>query len=75
MIRKVKIRFDLNPRCSGRRIVRELNISRERMQYLLKNKLGQNPLKFRKVQQLTDELKKFDWKEPRGYFTCMKMDS
>ena len=42
MIRKVKARFDRNPRRSGRKITRELNISREQMQHILKNKLELN---------------------------------
>ena len=40
MIRKVKARFDRNPRRIGRKIARELKISRERMQHILKNELG-----------------------------------
>lgn len=58
MIRKVKARIDRNPRRSGRKIARELNISRERMQHILKNELGLKPLKFQKVQELTDAQKK-----------------
>lgn len=58
MIRKVKARFDRNPRRSGRKIARELNISRERIQHILKNELGLKPLKFQKVQELTDAQKK-----------------
>ena len=49
MIRKVKATFDRNPRLCGRKIARELNISRERMQHILKNELGLKPLKFQKV--------------------------
>ena len=63
-IRKLKARFDRKPRRSGRKIARALNISRERMQHILKNKLGLNPLKFQKVQELTDRQKNLDWKEP-----------
>ena len=58
MIRKVKTRFDRNPRLSGRKIVRELNISRERMQHILKIELGLKPLKLPKVQELTNRQKK-----------------
>ena len=36
VIRNVKARFDRNPRRSGRKIVRELNILRERMQHIFK---------------------------------------
>ena len=51
MIRKVKARFDRNPRPGGRKIAHELNKSLERMQHLLKNNLGLlKPLKFQKVQ-------------------------
>ena len=53
MIRKVKAIFDRYPRRSARKIARELNISRERVQHILKNELGLKPLKFQKVQQLT----------------------
>ena len=53
MIRKVKARFYRNPRHSGRKFSRELDISQEGMQYILKNVLGLKPLKFQKVQQLT----------------------
>ena len=58
MICKVKARFDRNPRRSGRKIARELNISRERMQHILKNELRLKPLKFQKVQELPDGQKK-----------------
>lgn len=58
MIRKVKATIDRNPRRSGRKMARELNISRERMQHILKNELGLKPLKFQKVQELTDAQKK-----------------
>ena len=62
----MKPRFDRNPRSSGRKIARELNIPRERMQYILKNELELKPLKFQKVQELTDGQKKLDWKESRS---------
>ena len=48
MIRK-KTRFDRNPRRSGRKTVREENISRERMQHILKKELVLKPFKFQKV--------------------------
>ena len=54
IIRKVKPRFHRNPRRRGRKIARELNILRDRMQHILKNKLGLKPLKFQKVQKLSD---------------------
>ena len=54
MIRKVKARFDRNPCRSGRKITRELDILRERMQYILKNEIGLKPLKFHEVQELID---------------------
>ena len=72
IIRKGKARFDRNPRHSGRKIARELNISRELMHHILKNDFGLKPLKFQKVQELTDGQKKLDWKEPRIYFACTK---
>ena len=58
MIRKVRARFDRYSCRSGRKIARELNILRERMQHILKNELGLKPLKFQKVQELTDGQKK-----------------
>ena len=58
MIRKVTARFDRNLGCSGRKIDRERNILRERMQHILKKELGLKPLKFQKVQELTNEQKK-----------------
>ena len=58
MIRRVKARFYWNPRHSGWKIARELNISRERIQYILKNELRLKPLKFQKVQGLTNWQKK-----------------
>ena len=53
---------------TSKRIARELNISRERMQHIPKNKLGLKPLKLQKEQEFTDGEKKVDWKEPRSYF-------
>ena len=50
-MRKVKAIFDRNPRSSGGKIARELNIWRERMQHILKNELGlkpSKPVKFKK---------------------------
>ena len=58
MIRKVKTRFVGNPCRSDRKIARVLNTSREQIQRMLKNKLGLKPLKFQKVQELTDGKKK-----------------
>lgn len=58
MIRKVEKRIQRNPRRSGRKMARELNISRERMQHILKNELGLKPLKFQKGQDLTPAQKK-----------------
>ena len=75
MIKKVKIRFDRNPRRSGRKIAHELNISRERMQHILKNELGIKALKFQKMKELTDGQEKLDWKEPWSYIACMKVAS
>ena len=72
---KSDARFDRNSRRSDRKIARELNISLKRIQYILKNKLGRKPLKFRKVQELSDGRKKLDWKDPRSYFACTKVAS
>ena len=58
IIRKVKARSDQNPRRSGGKIARELNISREWMQHILKNELWLKPLKLQKVQELTDRQQK-----------------
>ena len=68
MMRKVKARLDRNPRRSGRKIARELNISRQRMQHMLKNEFGRKPLKFQKVQELPNGPKKLDLKKPWNYF-------
>lgn len=57
MIRKVKARIERNPRRSGRKMAHELNISRERMQHILKNELGLKPLKIQKEHVITDEQK------------------
>ena len=51
------------------------HISGERMQHILKNKLGLKRLKFQKAQELIDGQKKLDLKEPRSYFTCTKVAS
>ena len=66
MIRKVKARFVRNPRRSDRKIAHELNISRERMQHVLKNELGLKSLKFQKVQKLTDGQKKSETGKRQG---------
>ena len=52
--RKGKARCDRNPCRSGRKIDRELNIPRERMQHKLKNELRLKTLKLQKVQELID---------------------
>lgn len=53
MIQKEKKRIERK----GRNVDRELNISRECMQPLFKNKLGLKPLKFQKRQNLTNDKK------------------
>lgn len=58
MIRKVKKRIERNPRRSGSQMARELNISLERMQHILKNKLKVKPYKMVKGQELTPAKKK-----------------
>lgn len=58
MVRKVKKRIERNPRRSGRKMARELNISQYAIRQILKNELGLKPLKFQKVQDLTDAQKK-----------------
>ena len=58
MIRKEKARYNQNPRRSGIKIARELNISRERVQHILKNEHELKQLTFQKVQELTDRQKK-----------------
>lgn len=58
MVRKVKARIERNPRRSGRKMAAELNISRERMQHILKNVLRLKPLKFQKAHDLTPQQKK-----------------
>ena len=58
MVRKVKARIERNPRRSGRKMARELNISQERMQHILKNELKVKPYKFVKGQDLTPAKKK-----------------
>ena len=75
MIGKVKVRFEGNPSHSDRKISRDLNISRERIQHILKIELGLKPLKLQKLQQLTDGEKKLHWKETRSYFACTKVAS
>lgn len=57
MVRKVKKRLDRNPRRSGRKMARELNISQYSIRQILKNELGVKPLKFQKVQELTPQQK------------------
>lgn len=49
MVRKVQAQIERNPRRSGRKLAAEMNISRERMQHILKNELGLKPLMFQKV--------------------------
>ena len=71
----MKARFDRNPRRSGSKIARELNILQELMQHILKNELGLKPLKFQKVQELADGQKRLDWQEPRSYFAFTKVAS
>ena len=73
MIRKVKASFDRKLLRSFRKIARELNILRERMQYVLKNEFELKPFKFQKGQKFTDGQKKLDWKETRSYFACKKL--
>lgn len=58
MVRKVKKRLERNPRRSARKMASELNISRCSVQRILKNELKTKPLKFQKVQDLTDAQKK-----------------
>lgn len=58
VIRSVKARIERNPRRSGRKMASELNISRERVQHILKNELGLKALKFQKVHDLTPGQKK-----------------
>ena len=53
MVRKVVKRLVRNPRRSGRKIARELNILQHSIRQILKNVLGVKPLKFQKVQELT----------------------
>ena len=50
----MKARFDRNPRRIRGKIARELNISREQIQNILKNEVELKPLNFQKVQELTD---------------------
>ena len=45
---------DRNPRCSGRKMACELNISQYALRQMLKNELGVKPLKIQKVQDLTE---------------------
>ena len=71
----VKAIIDRNSRRNSRKIARELNISRERVLHILKNEIGLKPLKFQKVQELTDGQEKIDWKEPRSYYACTKVAS
>ena len=53
-----KARFDRNSCRGGRKIARELNITRERMQHILKNDLGLKLLKFWKCKNLLRDKKK-----------------
>ena len=52
MVRKVKKRIDRNPRRSGRKMARELNIWQYFIRQILKNELGVKALKFQKEQEL-----------------------
>lgn len=54
MVRKVKELIEQNPRLSGRELAQEMNISVERMQYILKNELKLKAHKIQKEHQLTD---------------------
>ena len=57
----VKFRFVRKPRRSGRKIIRELKISREQEQlHIFKDELVLKPLKFQKVQEHTDGQKMLD---------------
>lgn len=58
MVRKVKARINHNHRRSGRQTARELNISVEQMQHILKNRLGLKALQFQKGQDPTPDQKK-----------------
>ena len=60
MVRKVKKRLDRNPRSSGRKMARELNISKYANRQILKNELGVQPFKIQKVPDLTEAQKKLD---------------
>ena len=58
MVRKVKKRLDRNPRRSGRKMARQLNISQYTNRQILKNELGVKAFKIQKVQDLTKVQKK-----------------
>ena len=60
MVRKVKKRLDRNPRRSGQKMARELNLLQYAIQQILKNEVEVKPLKIQKVQDLTDAQKKLD---------------
>lgn len=68
MVRKVKKRLDRNPRRSGRKMARELNISQYSIRQILKNELGVKPLKFQKVQELTPQQKENRLKRAKEFF-------
>lgn len=58
MVLKVKKRIERNPRRSGRKMARELNISARSVQRILQNNLKLKPLKFQKAHHLTTPQKK-----------------
>lgn len=58
MIRKVEARIKRNPRRSGRKMAAELNVSRERLQHILRNELRLKPYKFQKAHDFTPQPKK-----------------
>ena len=74
MVRKVKKRLDRNPRRSGQKMVRELNILQYSIRQILKIELGVNPLKFQKVQELTPQQKENRLKRAKGLLRLAKSD-
>lgn len=58
MVSKVHKRIARNQVRSGRKMARELNISHQSMQRILRNELGLRPYKFQKMHDLTDKQKK-----------------
>lgn len=55
IVRHVKARINRNPRRSGRKMAKELKISRRSMQRILKNMLSLKPLKIQNCHNLTPE--------------------